>query len=40
MEKKVVGWLHPDGGGQWLRILMDISDKRYPSGIPTETGVI
>lgn len=33
LDKKVVGWLCPDGSGQQFRVLIDISDKWCPSGV-------
>lgn len=40
MDEELVGWLHTEGSGQWLNVQMDINDKRYPSGIHTETGIV
>lgn len=40
MDKKVAGWSHLEGSGQWLRVPMDISDKCCPSRIQIRTSVI
>ncbi|KAJ7395481.1 rna-directed dna polymerase from mobile element jockey-like [Pitangus sulphuratus] len=32
VEEELVGWSHPEGSGQWLKVPRDISDKWCPSG--------
>lgn len=27
------GQFHPECSGQWLNVLMDFGDKRFPSGV-------
>ncbi|KAJ7416599.1 pecanex 2 [Willisornis vidua] len=39
-DEELVGPSHPEGGGQWLRVLMVINDKWCPSGVHSETSVI
>lgn len=31
--KKVAGWSHPEGDGQWFRVPTGISGKRCPSEV-------
>lgn len=37
--RKATGWSHPECSGHWLRVPMNISDKRCPSGVHVETSV-
>lgn len=40
MDKKLVGWPHPEGGGQWLDVQMEVGDEWCPSGIQTGTSAV
>ncbi|TRZ07630.1 hypothetical protein HGM15179_019480, partial [Zosterops borbonicus] len=39
VDKELVGWSHPEGSGQQLRVPIDISEEWCPSGIFIGTGV-
>jgi len=40
VDEELVGWLHPEGSGQWLNIQMEIGDKWCPSGLHIGTGLL
>ena len=40
MGEELVARSYPESGGQWLTVQMEISDKWFPSGVSTETGVV
>jgi len=33
VNKELVGWLHLEGGGQWLNVQMETGEKWCPSGV-------
>jgi len=39
-EKKLVGWSHPVGSGQWHNVPTDACDKWCPSGVHIGTGAV
>lgn len=33
MDKELMGWLHPESGGQWLHVQVEAGDKWCPSEV-------
>lgn len=40
VDEKLVGWLHSEGGGQWVNVQMDIGDKWCPLGVCIGTSAV